>query len=603
MNLTATHRNDDLLTISAFILYRQHHQAKVVSQNPGLANPEISKIIGEQWRNQPVEVKNEWKALAEEEKLRHQQQYPTYRYQPKRNGRCNSLSSDTPGSATGEKPHCHKCGARTILAPSTPYSHASNTTSPSTAGLPPGTPGSAPTPISRTLPGFHDLSLQSPAARRMRQYNMSPNNHHLDERDELGPLSPESKRRRFNGEHPAAIHRAMPPRYTGVPPGAQVGPGTPFPFGQPQHQHHPFQPANAVAVAHNRRESLPGLRGMVSPPGTMAPPPRPGMGYQQHRLSQGHIAPDRSLILPPLQTATVSGGPATAKAAPGKTVEEIVMDLPFQYKLSVLRKITPPKPLNKIMPRGPLIAVEGDDAHAVQELAKWLKETLGRDNELIVKLLESPDLIMKGQKEDAMAEYYMLAAQWQSKSKNIWKDLEYGTATPTSKPSISSTAREVDENYDDSETPTPTKGNVSNEMQIDGASTTTPKPISNPEAMDVDSTTSTKKPIALLPLFSLHASNTFACRIPLDDAYSPGDHWQWCATQWRRTVGPDLTIFLRDVDGAEKGKLVEQIDEERLFVVRRVPGGEGGGLEVDGATLRRVGFEVGEWVRAFSAAK
>jgi len=49
----------------AFILYRQHHQANIVAQNPGLANPEISKIIGEQWRTQPEEVKNEWKQLAE----------------------------------------------------------------------------------------------------------------------------------------------------------------------------------------------------------------------------------------------------------------------------------------------------------------------------------------------------------------------------------------------------------------------------------------------------------------------------------------------------------------------------------------------------------
>lgn len=61
---------------NAFILYRQHYQANVVAQHPGLANPEISKIIGEQWRNEAEEVKSEWKGLAEEEKLRHQQQYP-----------------------------------------------------------------------------------------------------------------------------------------------------------------------------------------------------------------------------------------------------------------------------------------------------------------------------------------------------------------------------------------------------------------------------------------------------------------------------------------------------------------------------------------------
>jgi HMG box factor len=49
----------------AFILYRQHYQAQVVAQHPGLANPEISKIIGEQWRDQPLEVKADWKRLAE----------------------------------------------------------------------------------------------------------------------------------------------------------------------------------------------------------------------------------------------------------------------------------------------------------------------------------------------------------------------------------------------------------------------------------------------------------------------------------------------------------------------------------------------------------
>jgi HMG box factor len=37
----------------------------VVAQNPGLANPEISKIIGGQWRELDPEAKEEWKTLAE----------------------------------------------------------------------------------------------------------------------------------------------------------------------------------------------------------------------------------------------------------------------------------------------------------------------------------------------------------------------------------------------------------------------------------------------------------------------------------------------------------------------------------------------------------
>jgi hypothetical protein len=53
----------------AFILYRQHYQAMVVAHNPGLANPEISKIIGEQWRSLSEDDKSKWKALAEVRQL------------------------------------------------------------------------------------------------------------------------------------------------------------------------------------------------------------------------------------------------------------------------------------------------------------------------------------------------------------------------------------------------------------------------------------------------------------------------------------------------------------------------------------------------------
>jgi hypothetical protein len=36
-----------------------------VARHPGLANPEISKIIGEQWQSEFDAVKSEWKALAD----------------------------------------------------------------------------------------------------------------------------------------------------------------------------------------------------------------------------------------------------------------------------------------------------------------------------------------------------------------------------------------------------------------------------------------------------------------------------------------------------------------------------------------------------------
>ncbi|KAI7646315.1 hypothetical protein KC319_g11861 [Hortaea werneckii] len=810
---------------NAFILYRQHHQAQVVAQNPGLANPEISKIIGEQWQNQPPEIKNKWKALAEEEKLRHQQQYPTYRYQPKRNGRRNSLSSETPGSA-GERPKCAKCGGRSILAPSTPFTNAS-ASGVGPASVPP-TPGQAITPVSRTLPVLRDLSLQSPANRRMGRVfpsnstitsvmsstGYNPADHHQpsypDERDDIGPLSPETKRRRFNGEH-VSIGRNIPPRFPSAP---LVQPGTPYPFTHHQQQppppplpslpphHHPYQPQPHQPPLTTRRESLPGLHGIgvsVSPSasttgnnaGPMAPPPPPrppGMGYQQHRLSQGHLPHDhRSLTLPPLQTSgnpvvgggnrnSISGpsgsfssggvgGSTAAAAAAGmgrrslsgmnrdpissasssaKMIEDVILrGMDFRYKIGILAKVAPPaafpappsrSPLpasasaknggeskqEELMARGPLIAIEGDDAEAVRELGRWLSRELGKkgggaaeEEELEVRLVEGPldegregleegkgGKVDKKKKKKAIIEYHLLITEWLAKSDEIVESLRYRRATPTTTTAAAASAvaaeeggedadktmseappptqekakseRKLEDDYDDSDgsaskdensashsaqdpankTPNPSgeepttstspqpdnkspRGEEAEEgerMQIDQSPlppppppTTTTSTSSPPATTTNNNNNPTAKSIILLPNFSLHTSTAFALRIPIDanSQYSAPDHWQWAATQWRGVVGPDLTIYVRDSSssggssaGGTGGETtggtafgrgrgnggVEMGEEGNLFVVRRTVGGAAGGKrggDVEGSVLRRLGFEVGEWVRAF----
>lgn len=49
----------------AFILFRQHHHATVMAQNPGKPNPEISKIIGHMWKTSGDAVKAQWQAHAD----------------------------------------------------------------------------------------------------------------------------------------------------------------------------------------------------------------------------------------------------------------------------------------------------------------------------------------------------------------------------------------------------------------------------------------------------------------------------------------------------------------------------------------------------------
>ena len=605
-------------------MYRQHHQADVVHNNPGLANPEISKIIGERWQSLQQEEKNRWKALAEEEKLRHRQLYPTYRYQPKRNGRRNSLSSEAPGSA-GERPKCSKCGGRTILTPSTPFAAGHGTAVPLTPG------SSSATPVTRTLPIFRDLSLQSPAGQYMGRHHsttMSPHQlGHLDERDDLGPLSPGNKRRRFNGDHPPTVTRAVPPRYSVVQPGVVSGPGTPYPFVTAPPQH-PYQ--LAVVDNHNRRESLPGLRGVVSPPGPMAPPPRPGMGYQQHRMSQGHITQDRSLTLPPIQTGHAE--PAEASADVNRSADDMIMSVPFRYKIQVLSQVAPPAARTGVQ-RGPLIAIEGDNAEAVKSLAGWMKDLLAKEDEISPRLIDGPEVSPSGSKQQMMAQYHRLAAEWLAKSNDVLESITVPTESLESTDAAMSDAsndatpaqsgRQVDEDYDVAE-----DAEAKSDFQAGSDGRSSEKRDSDPhEKMEVDqpskrssvmstnSSASARKaiPAAIVANYSLHAANRFACAIPIGgpDPYAPNDHWQWSATQWRGILGPDAVIYVRDAVADESGKPAVEIGDTdmkvALFVVKRsrdeerVTESESKDdiVRVEPSVLRRVGFEVSEWVKAF----
>lgn len=161
-------------------------------------------------------------------------------------------------------------------------------------------------------------------------------------------------------------------------------------------------------------------------------------------------------------------------------------------------------------------------------------------------------------------------------------------------------------------------------------------------------------PIAIVPGWQVTWSDWFASRVEIRDAYSPMDHWQWGATLWRNVVGADVTVAVQAAAAtAGVGSNVAAQDAASVLSPDKVSssisssssasaalmmkGGEGrghekgrnggsgggggvgvgGGVEVrledaravivrgerDGGVaeggLRRVGFEIGEWVRGW----
>ncbi|KAH6851235.1 hypothetical protein B0I37DRAFT_445137 [Chaetomium sp. MPI-CAGE-AT-0009] len=279
---------------NAFILYRQHHQAQVVQQNPGLANPEISKIIGEQWRDEPEDRKNQWKLLAEEEKQRHQRQYPDYRYQPRRGNKSGSSQSSRPAVAPGEDPNrCPKCGGRYIATPRTPSTPFVTPTA--------SKPGS--TPYGLPL-GHHSLTSSGGEMRRHNRAQTYPHwagsqsapsmyDIHEDYERTLSPN--EAKRRRYNAKGSYYNFHALPSPPTPFTQQHHTASSHSYPRQSPLSN--PTPPSNYPPPP-PPHASQSGLIPHSSPGPMMPPPPRP---IHSVPITPSGPAPP-SLRLPPLQT-------------------------------------------------------------------------------------------------------------------------------------------------------------------------------------------------------------------------------------------------------------------------------------------------------------
>ncbi|KAI1139824.1 hypothetical protein F5Y05DRAFT_333781 [Hypoxylon sp. FL0543] len=594
---------------TAFILYRQHYQGQVAARHPGLANPEISKLIGEQWREQPEEVKNNWKRLAEEEKIRHQRQYPDYRYQPRRGGKA---ASSRPLPATGEDPgHCPKCGGRYIATPrtpSTPFSAAPPELARPGTNMP-----TYVTPNPRVIETDHlrrgSFSSTMSLDGHDRRYPQPHPQHVEEDYQMMSPITApiDAKRRRFNGPNiyvpgsppmgyvPAvsADPRFQRPSVSGQPiSAASYGPG---PLPRPGMQYHqPSYPSHPH----------------------MQPPPRPSVAYQPvptpNRLSTSF---DESLRLPPLQTQipnspamspeTGSGRAASAvqpahgtglgishgSSGPPRQSQPVPPRWSFLLKLEVLRSISPPlKPpgpgAQPFETRGPLIAVEGAASSVLKEVASVVEKALSVSGEYAVKTWTDDTQTQPsgGEAEgrhrsnssesrqpsrenspskrsgfiSPLATYVARMLKWHKTSEDL---IKYITTNPPP-------ANEADTEMGDGD-------------KSAGDASAKPKP-------------SPRLPVAVVSHgYSLTVSDRYASVLHINDAYRADDHWQWVATLWRGIVGADLTIYVKRVGEAEvQGNNCVEFANAAVMVLRMV---EGKG--VDEKLERRLGFEIIEWVR------
>ena len=342
-----------------------------------------------------------------------------------------------------------------------------------------------------------------------------------------------------------------------------------------------------------------------------------------------HLEHDISESLPSLKI-----GNALDKTVQPVSVDAMVNSIQSVNKVKVLAKISPslrtPSPNSpSFAVRGAVIAVDGAETNAVGKVTTYVQDFLTKDKEYNIYVWdESPP----SNKPADFSEYLRLIRDWHWKSQQI---IHHVTTLPNPRSPSPVSPRTIP--------PTEDTASMDGAMQslawgtiahrgshpihgLSGEGTVAASTMASEKMSSLS--TSGPLPVALISHFQLSQTDFFASRIPITDSYAPIDHWQWMATLWRGIVGPDITIVVKpsmsmESQPPDSGKDDEGYPKE-LLSNGNVTEGESKGSQATAATpglkkagvelrlqdsrtivmnsigdkdLRRVAFEVGEWVR------
>lgn len=80
--------------MNAFMVWSQIERRKIIEIQPDIHNAEISKNLGKKWKQLSEEQREPYIQEAERLRLLHMQEYPDYKYRPRKKNKSSKLSSD-----------------------------------------------------------------------------------------------------------------------------------------------------------------------------------------------------------------------------------------------------------------------------------------------------------------------------------------------------------------------------------------------------------------------------------------------------------------------------------------------------------------------------
>ena len=80
--------------MNAFMVFSHMERKSIIDQQPDIHNAEVSKALGRKWKELTNEDRGPYIAEAERLRLLHMQQYPDYKYQPRKRSKPKSPTSE-----------------------------------------------------------------------------------------------------------------------------------------------------------------------------------------------------------------------------------------------------------------------------------------------------------------------------------------------------------------------------------------------------------------------------------------------------------------------------------------------------------------------------
>jgi HMG box factor len=271
------------------------------------------------------------------------------------------------------------------------------------------------------------------------------------------------------------------------------------------------------------------------------------------------------------------------------SAEAAINNIPFLSRIKLLAKIAPPLPFTfregDSRRRGPVVAVDGQDATMVKTITQYLSYALSKEGKFYTRIFEGPDS-QPGRECSAepeemnkgVVEYIKLISAWHHVSDEVKSFVKSEAPRRPSEPNSGASQTVIHKTTDTHISSPPASSQTGSEAA--------PSP--------TEASGSGPLPVALVPQYQLTTADAYACIVPIGDEFKPLDHWQWMASLWRANVGPDITVYVRECEAQEMrqvgGNPVEiRLQDSRTVIIRSLANGP---KELKEKLLRRVGFEI-----------